>query len=142
VVVSHDRYFLERVCDTIWALLGDGSLVLLPGGVDDYLSRRRAYTRVQRPAPVDRPATPRPPDLAGPAQRSTAEHRAARKELARIDRQFGRVNEQISAIQEQMAAHATDVAKLTALDSELTDLTSDRDRLEQAWLEAVERAEP
>ena len=42
IVVSHDRYFIERVCDTVWALLGDGSLALLPGGVDDYLARRAA----------------------------------------------------------------------------------------------------
>ncbi|WP_239311944.1 ABC-F family ATP-binding cassette domain-containing protein, partial [Frankia sp. Cj3] len=41
VVVSHDRYFLERTCDTIVALFGDGSLVMLPGGVEEYLSRRR-----------------------------------------------------------------------------------------------------
>src|SRR5690349_23675696 len=42
VVVSHDRYFLERVTDTIWALLGDGQISMLPGGVEEYLSRRAA----------------------------------------------------------------------------------------------------
>ena len=42
VVVSHDRYFLERTCDAVWALLGDGSLVMLPRGVEEYLERRRA----------------------------------------------------------------------------------------------------
>ncbi len=43
VVVSHDRYFLERVCDTVWALLGDGSIRMLPRGVDEYLERREAW---------------------------------------------------------------------------------------------------
>ncbi len=40
VVVSHDRYFLERVCDTVWALLDDGQISMLPRGVDEYLERR------------------------------------------------------------------------------------------------------
>ncbi len=48
VVVSHDRYFLERVCDTVWALLGDGRLVMLPGGVDQYLARRAGRLAAQR----------------------------------------------------------------------------------------------
>ncbi len=42
VVVSHDRYFLERVCDSVWALMGDGDVKMLPRGVDEYLERRRA----------------------------------------------------------------------------------------------------
>ena len=45
VVVSHDRYFLERVCDTVWALLGDGTVRMLPRGVDEYLERREAALR-------------------------------------------------------------------------------------------------
>ena len=40
IVVSHDRYFLERVTDSIWALLGDGQISMLPRGVDEYLERR------------------------------------------------------------------------------------------------------
>ncbi len=42
VVVSHDRYFLERVTDSTWALLGDGQISMLPRGVEEYLERRRA----------------------------------------------------------------------------------------------------
>ena len=45
VVVSHDRYFLERVTDSVWALLGDGQISMLPGGVDEYLARRAAVAR-------------------------------------------------------------------------------------------------
>src|SRR5206468_11627729 len=41
LVVSHDRYFVERVADTTMALLGDGSLAALPGGIDEYLERRK-----------------------------------------------------------------------------------------------------
>ena len=78
VVVSHDRYLVERVCDTTVALLGDGSLAALPGGVDEYLARRRAGgaatppSRRRRRRAQGRPAGPRP--------------RAARKELIRLER--------------------------------------------------------
>src|SRR5512145_882136 len=49
VVVSHDRYFLERVCDNVWALLGDGTIRMLPRGVDEYLERRRAQLAASAP---------------------------------------------------------------------------------------------
>jgi ATP-binding cassette subfamily F protein uup len=133
VAVSHDRYFLERVCDTVWALLGDGSLVLLPGGVDDYLARRRARAdddRVAKPAADSDSSTG-----------SSAAQRNARKDLARVDRQLSRVNTRIASVHARMAEHASDFVRLAELDAELTGLTSDREQLEHAWLEAAERAD-
>jgi ATP-binding cassette subfamily F protein uup len=59
LVVSHDRYFLERVTDHVQALLGDGRLVMLPGGVTEYLERRAAATeRPGRPAASEASAAP------------------------------------------------------------------------------------
>ncbi|HYO34318.1 MAG TPA: ABC-F family ATP-binding cassette domain-containing protein [Nocardioidaceae bacterium] len=135
IVVSHDRYFLERVCDTTWALLGDGSLAMLPGGVDEYLRRREA-------APPARRDTPPPAggENAEPTS-SPAARRAARKDVARLDRQLAKVNARIAALHEQMAAHASDFSRLADLDAELSDASADRDRLELAWLEAAELAE-
>jgi ABC transport system ATP-binding/permease protein len=132
VAVSHDRYFIERVCDTVWALLGDGSLVLLPGGVDDYLARRRARAddRVARPAANSDPSTG-----------SSAAQRSARKDLARLDRQLSSVNTRIASVHTRMAEHASDFVRLAELDAELTELTGDREQLEHAWLEAAERAD-
>src|SRR3954464_9258044 len=73
VVVSHDRWFLERVCDTLWALPGDGSLRHLPGGVEDYLALRRGDDSPSEPTEESTPA--RPATVA----------RDARKQLARIE---------------------------------------------------------
>jgi ATP-binding cassette subfamily F protein uup len=139
VVVSHDRYFLERVCDTIWAVLGDGSLVLLPGGVDEYLSRRRAPNRAETSTSTSR-ATPGTAST-GTSSSAAAARRTARKELARIERQLSRLSARIAAIHDTMAAHASDFSRLAALDAELADLTSDRAELEHAWLEAAELAD-
>jgi ATP-binding cassette subfamily F protein uup len=133
VAVSHDRYFLERVCDTVWAVLGDGSLVLLPGGVDDYLARRRAR------ADDARPSTPAADG--DPSAGSAAAQRTARKDLARLDRQLSRLNTRIATVHARMAEHASDFVRLAELDAELSELTADRERLEHAWLEAAERAD-
>jgi ATP-binding cassette subfamily F protein uup len=117
----------------VWALLGDGSLVLLPGGVDDYLARRRARAdddRVARPAADSDPSTG-----------SSAAQRSARKDLARLDRQLSRVNTRIASVHARMAEHASDFVRLAELDAELTGLTGDREQLEHAWLEAAERAD-
>jgi ATP-binding cassette subfamily F protein uup len=117
----------------VWALLGDGSLVLLPGGVDEYLARRRAR------AEDDRPSTPAADG--DPSAGSAAAQRTARKDLARLDRQLSRLNTRIATVHARMAEHASDFVRLAALDTELTELTGDRERLEHAWLEAAERAD-
>ena len=91
VVVSHDRYFLERVCDRVVGLLGDGAVRDLPGGVDEYLRLRAA-------AGADASPTSSGPEAGGPtAPGDAAAARAARKELARIERRLDRLAEQTSA---------------------------------------------
>jgi ABC transport system ATP-binding/permease protein len=133
VVVSHDRYFLERVCDEVWALLGDGSLRMLPRGVDEYLERRAAAHREQAET-----ATEAPPTSGGS---SAAEQRAARKELAKLERQLSKVTAREEALQEQMAAHATDFEKLAEIDVQLRAVQAERAEIEEAWMAAVEYAE-
>ena len=72
VVISHDRYLVERVCDKVVALFGDGGLTDLPGGIDEYL-RRRDKQKDAAAVPSAKPAS---------APSSAADQRAARKELA------------------------------------------------------------
>ena len=79
VVVSHDRYFVERVCDDVYALTGDGGIRHLPGGIEQYLELRHAEAAAAVPPPVAAPA----PAPAG------AVRRAAQKEVARLERAHG-----------------------------------------------------
>ena len=102
VVVSHDRYFLERVTDSVWALLGDGQISMLPGGVDEYLERRRAADLAA--AAADVAATHAGVRAGRPQARAgSAEERAARKTLARLDKQLERVAEQEAALNAAIA---------------------------------------
>jgi ATP-binding cassette subfamily F protein uup len=125
VIVSHDRYFVERVCDDVHALTPSGGLRHLPGGVDEYLERRRAETEAARTAPP-------PPRREVP---SGAVVRAARKEVQRLERALDRLGERETALHEEMAAHATDHARLRALQDELEAVAAERAALEEAWLE-------
>jgi ATP-binding cassette subfamily F protein uup len=129
VVVSHDRYFVERVCDDVYALGTDGGLRHLPGGIDQYLELRRAAA--EAPAP-DRRSGPR---------RSGAEVQTARKEVQRIERALEKLRHRKEALHEQMAAAATDHEALRALQDELDALIAERDLLEAAWLESSELLE-
>ena len=94
IVVSHDRYLLERVADQQVALLGDGRVRDLPGGVEQYLRLRAAAQAVRWSRPAAAAAVPRPRAAAGAAtprrrpRHCAAEIREARKELARIERQL------------------------------------------------------
>lgn len=137
IVVSHDRYLLERVCDRQVALLGDGRVRDLPGGVEQYLELRRA-------AKADGAAARREEATVGgeaapvrPGADATAV-RAARKDLARIERRLGRIADLEADLHDRMAAQATDHEAVLALDAELRALAEERAALEEAWLEAAD----
>jgi ABC transport system ATP-binding/permease protein len=137
IVASHDRYLVERVCDTVFALYGDGRLTHVPGGVDEYLAR--SAVRVQPPdtrTPVSASASP---PAAAASSASAAQVRAARKELARLERQVSKLQDKAAQLHEQLATHATDYEKVTALDAELRALTAELADTETAWLELAER---
>jgi len=135
IVVSHDRYLLERVCDRQVALLGDGALRDLPGGVEEYLTLRRAGLAASSSATPDpavsSSAAPETPAL------SAADARAARKEVARIERRLAKIAELEAALHVALAAQATDHEAVQRLDAELRALAAERDELESAWLEAA-----
>lgn len=128
VVISHDRYFLERTTDRVFALLGDASLRMLPRGVDEYLERRRAMVEAAAP----------PPPAARAKEKPAGDTRAAKKELQRIERQLDKSADRESKLHSQIADHATDFEKVAALDAELRALREEREELEMRWLELAE----
>ena len=147
VVVSHDRYLLERVADRQVALLGDGRVRDLPGGVEQYLELRRAALAVPgaassgfAPAAGGDGGAEGAPDAAAPAGPSAAEVRAAKKEINRIERRLSKIAEAEARLHEKIAANATDFAAVAELDAELRTLAAEKDELEAAWLEAAEVA--
>ena len=135
VVVSHDRYFLERVTEHVVALLGDGKLSFLGGGVDEYLDRIRAARRA--PAPRSEAAGP-PPDG---GRLSAAEERTARKELQRLERQLDRLTAREAGLSADLAANATDYEKLTSLGAELKATQAEKADLEERWLTVAAQVE-
>ncbi|MFK4690390.1 ABC-F family ATP-binding cassette domain-containing protein [Streptomyces pristinaespiralis] len=133
VVISHDRFFLERTTDRTFALLGDGTLRMLPRGIDEYLERRARIVEAAVPAS--------PPVQAGAVkEKSAADTRAAKKELQRIERQLDKVSDKEAKLHAQIADNATDFGKVAKLDAELRELAAEREELEMRWLELAEDA--
>ncbi|MEU4094548.1 ABC-F family ATP-binding cassette domain-containing protein [Streptomyces sp. NPDC026673] len=126
VVISHDRYFLERTTDRTFALLGDATLRMLPRGIDEYLERRRAVVEAAAPAPA--PAKPK----------GGGDSRAAKKELQRVERQLDKISERESKLHTAIAENATDFEKVAELDLELRSLAAEREELEMRWLELAD----
>ena len=136
VVVSHDRYFLERVTEHVMALLGDGRLSFLAGGVDEYLDRIRTARAGSTGGSQPGPAAP------GPPRSSAAEERTARKELQRLERQLDRLTVRETELTALLAANATDYEKLTSLGAELRAVQSEKSGLEDRWLTLAANLEP
>jgi len=128
VVVSHDRYFLERVTTTTASLMGDGSVAALPGGVEEYLAKR------VRQAPAAAPARKS-------GSKGGGDSRAARKELSRVERAIARLDERTAELAAAMAAQAADFTAVAELDGQLRALQQDKESLEDAWLELYEASE-
>ncbi|MEV0602953.1 ABC-F family ATP-binding cassette domain-containing protein [Streptomyces sp. NPDC050315] len=130
VVISHDRYFVERTTDRVFALLGDAALRMLPRGLDEYIERRERMAQAAAPAPA----------AAAPKQKSAAVDRATQKELQKIERQLDKIGTKEAKLHAQIADNATDFAKVAELDAQLRELRDEKDELEMRWLELAEDA--
>ena len=132
IVASHDRYLVERVTDTAYGIFGDGRLVHLPGGVDEFLARVQTPDGSFTPVAEGRPAPPS-------SGMSAAEARAARKDLARLERQLAKLDERVAKINEGLAEHGHDYERVVELDTQLKAVEAERSETEEAWLELAER---
>ncbi|TCO48419.1 ATP-binding cassette subfamily F protein uup [Kribbella antiqua] len=152
VTVTHDRYFLERVSDMVYAIMGDGQVRHLPRGVDQYLDelenpvvrRTTSNSSTSEASTSNGSASDISAASASEAESpvvDAAAARAAKKELNRIERQLAKLAETEAKLHDQLAASASDYERLAELDAELRKLADERGELETAWFDAAERAE-
>ena len=131
IVISHDRFFLERVCDDFYGLVGDQQLRDLTGGVDDYLDRLRA----QKSAPAAKGVS----NSAGAQAGTTAaQERLNQKEMSKLERQIRKFDERETTLHDDLATYATDFEKVAALNEELREVRKAKEEAEEAWLALAE----
>ncbi len=124
IVISHDRYFLERVCDRFYGLLGDKVLRDLPRGVDQYLEQRAASS-----APSTDSASKEG------SVSSAAQIRQLKKDLTRVERQVAKGKERLAQLKSELEAAAFSPDKLLELSAEIATVESDLVVREEEWLE-------
>ena len=122
LVISHDRYFLERVCTRFVGLMGDGSLRDLPGGVDEYLRLRVANEVVEQKIEVKQNVS------------NAALARDAKKEIAKIEKQIEKARVQESELHMAQSEFATNHEKLAEVMKELAAVVKRIEELEEQWL--------
>ena len=123
IVISHDRYFLERVCDRFVGLLGDKELRDLPRGVDQYLEQRAQS--LQKPVEAAKEKS----------QSSAAEVRQLKKDLVRVERQIQKAKEKITELESAQEGAAFDPTELIRISAELETLRAELNSREEEWLE-------
>jgi ABC transport system ATP-binding/permease protein len=139
VVVSHDRYFVERVCENVHALTAAGGIHHLPGGIEQYLEERPGTGGERRDVETGLAPGARPGMSPGAAARTARKDaQRAQQEVKRLEREIEKLTQRESDLQEQMAASATDHGRLAELQGELEQVLDERERVETSWLEASE----
>ena len=138
VVISHDRYLIERIADSTYALFGDGKLTNLPGGIQQYLDQRADQARTAgvldlgegQPEAVDK-------------QMSSQEERELQKKMKALERKIAKEDERAEALEAEIAAlsEAGDFDAIGAKTKELTAVKDAREELEIEWLELGETLE-
>ncbi|MFF1907000.1 ABC-F family ATP-binding cassette domain-containing protein [Kitasatospora sp. NPDC058218] len=132
VVISHDRFFIERTTDVVHAMLGDKKLRMLPNGVDEYLERRARMAAVAVPAAATAVEAPG-------AGLSAGDARAAKKEMQKLERQIAKLDQKESKLHAQLAEHAADFSKVAELDTQLRGVREEKEELEMSWMELAEQ---
>ncbi|MEV8023586.1 ABC-F family ATP-binding cassette domain-containing protein [Microbacterium sp. NPDC080220] len=137
IVVSHDRYFMERVTDQQYAVMG-GTLRHLPGGIEEYLRLRAAQPQATGAAPT----AGRQADAAAPpaSALSGAERRAAEKEAASLERRIAKLSDQIAAVRTALADHdQADYVGLGEKMQRITAMEAEVAEAEERWFELSEQ---
>lgn len=125
IVISHDRYFLERVCDRFVGLLGDKNVRDLPRGVDEYLELRHEALQ---------------PDISAPKERKTssaAEERQLKKDKVRLERQMEKADSRIAELEGEQEGASFDAEHLLEITNEIAQLRGEKNRLEEEWLQVT-----
>jgi ATP-binding cassette subfamily F protein uup len=123
IVISHDRYFLERVCDRFVGLLGDGALRDLPRGVDQYLEQRSESLTKPVESSKDKGVS------------SAAEQRQLKKDLVRVERQIQKAKDKVAELEIALEAAAFNPEELLKISAELESQRSELNTREEEWLE-------
>ncbi len=124
IVISHDRYFLERVCDRFYGLLGDGALRDLPRGVDQYLEQRAGVLNKSTGTSAKSGSTS-----------SAAEQRQLKKDLARVEKQVAKGKERLAALLEEQERESMNHLRLSEITEELEKVRNELQSREEEWLE-------
>ena len=144
VVISHDRYLIERIADNTYALFGDGKLTNLPGGIDEYL-RKRAALEAQQSSGVLNLGEKKADNAAPKPEKklSSQQEREITKKMNALERKMHKLEQAAAQINEKMAtaAEKVDTQALTELDGELKENRSAYEELEMEWLELGEKLE-
>ena len=122
LVVSHDRYFLERVCDITLAFVGDSQLRDLPRGLDQYFELRNLANAAGSQS------------VSEPIAQPKVDRRELKKSIERVEKSLSRREEQLHKLEQELVEVATDYARLAQIHSEIELLKIEKENLEQEWL--------
>ncbi len=136
IIVSHDRYFMDKVVDHILVFKGNGEVKDFPGNYTQYRDESAANTKAVAKADT---ATARP--VANKVKEKTTKRTMSfkeRQEYAALEAEINALEAEKSEIIEKLSGMAVDVEEITSLSKRLPIINSELDEKSMRWLELSE----
>ena len=144
IIISHDRYFLDRTCESIWSFLGDGKVLEHTGNYSEYIEfievkkEMEAFEDIKKGKSVGKPSTSALKKVSEATPAKTVEKRKLTfneiHELKTIDSVVSDLEKKLESIENAIKASSSDFEKLTSL-------LEEKDKVEVELLEKMERQE-
>lgn len=141
IVVSHDRYFMDKVADHLLVFEGDGRIKDFPSGYSDYLQWQKLKAE-QDAGQAVRTAAPAPKEPSKPLRNEPGAKRKLsfneKREMEQLDRQIPEMEAEKAALGAEMSSGTLPIEELTAKSLRVSELIDRIDEASMRWLELSE----
>ena len=134
LVVSHDRYFLDKVVDTMFVFEGDGQIKNFPGNYTVYVTQKEDEEREKSGEDISQPKTP---TYQRERRKKNFTYKLA-QEYEAITKEIAQLNDEKKEIEQKLSGEVTDIEEISKLSERMSQLTNLLDEKETRWLELEE----
>ena len=141
IVVSHDRYFMDKVVDHLLVFKGQGDIQDFPGNYTQYRAWAERQQEDKNTAPKNDSRTKTPADRKSETTNMQVKRKMTykeKRELEQLEKDIAQLEEEQRNIEEALCGNLTDVERITTMSKHLAQVKEELDTKGMRWLELSE----